>query len=91
MRKRVKQTKKRARKLPEDVNERAAALVARTTETEPTPAISAELKAYMAHLGRKGGKIGGKRRLVKMTVAERRSVAVKAARARWDKAKKATS
>jgi hypothetical protein len=91
MPKRVKQTKKRTpRQLPEDVNERAAALVALTTDTEPAPAISTELRAYMAQLGRRGGKIGGKLRLVKMTQAARREVAIKGARARWDKAKKPT-
>jgi hypothetical protein len=39
----------------------------------------------MAQMGRKGGKIGGKRRLETMTDAERTAVAKKAARARWAK------
>jgi hypothetical protein len=39
----------------------------------------------MAELGRKGGKIGGKARLKTMTKAERRAVAAKAAKARWDR------
>jgi hypothetical protein len=34
-------------------------------------------------MGRKGGKLGGKRRLVTMTAAERREVAVNAAKTRW--------
>jgi len=42
----------------------------------------------MAEMGRKGGRIGGKRRLQTMTAKERRSVAVQAARARWGKKKK---
>jgi len=39
----------------------------------------------MAEIGRKGGKIGGKRRLKTMTKEARRKVAAKAARARWKK------
>jgi hypothetical protein len=38
-------------------------------------------------MGRKGGQIGGKRRLVTMTPAQRKKVAAKAAKARWGKAK----
>jgi hypothetical protein len=46
-----------------------------------------QLSAYMAKLGAKGGKIGGKRRLETMSAAQRRSTALKAARARWGKRK----
>ena len=46
-----------------------------------------QLSAYMAKLGSKGGKIGGKRRLETMTAAQRRSTALKAARARWERRK----
>ena len=42
----------------------------------------------MREIGRKGGKIGGKRRLETMTDEQRRRSAVKAAKARWAKAKK---
>ena len=45
----------------------------------------AQVSALMAELGRKGGKIGGKRRLETMTARERREVAKKAAEARWKK------
>jgi hypothetical protein len=41
----------------------------------------------MSAIGRKGGQIGGKRRLKTMTKAERSRVAAKAARARWNKPK----
>lgn len=44
----------------------------------------------MAQMGRKGGKIGGKRRLETMTEAERTAVAKKAAKARWAKKRKAS-
>jgi hypothetical protein len=39
----------------------------------------------MAAMGRKGGKIGGKRRMTTMTPEQRREVAQKAAKARWSK------
>jgi len=38
-------------------------------------------------MGRKGGRIGGKRRLVTMTVEQRREVAQKAANTRWARRK----
>jgi len=41
----------------------------------------------MAEMGRKGGKKGGKRRLVTMTPEQRSHVALKAAQARWSKKK----
>jgi hypothetical protein len=44
----------------------------------------AQISMLMASLGRKGGKIGGKRRLQTMTAEERKDVARKAARARWN-------
>jgi hypothetical protein len=37
----------------------------------------------MAEMGRKGGKIGGKRKLVTLTAERRRAIAQKAANARW--------
>jgi hypothetical protein len=42
----------------------------------------------MAEMGRKGGKIGGKRRLETMTPEKRSQIALKAARSRWSKRKK---
>jgi len=44
-----------------------------------------DVSAYMAAIGRKGGKVGGKRRLKTMTAAERKKSAQKAAKARWNK------
>jgi len=44
----------------------------------------------MSAMGRKGGKIGGKRRLITMTPEHRREVAVNAAKTRWAKAKAKT-
>ena len=81
-------------KRPRDPNQLAKWIVdSSTSETllpdssAPLPSASS-LSAYMAAMGRKGGQIGGKRRLLTMTAAQRRKVAVKAAGARWAKAKK---
>ena len=55
-------------------------------EEPATPQIvtpPANLSEYMAAIGRKGGQIGGKRRLKTMTKEQRKRVAKKAARARW--------
>jgi hypothetical protein len=49
----------------------------------PSPAAPASISAYMAAMGRKGGQIGGKRRLVTMTPTARKRAASKAAQARW--------
>lgn len=40
---------------------------------------------YMSAIGKKGGKIGGKRRLKTMTAEQRKKSAQKAAKARWNK------
>lgn len=57
-------------------------------EVPDTPAITAaDISRIMAEMGRKGGRIGGKRRLVTLTVARRHEIAVKAAKTRWKKAK----
>jgi hypothetical protein len=43
------------------------------------------ISQVMSKLGRKGGKIGGKRRLQTMTLEQRSQAALKAAQARWGK------
>jgi hypothetical protein len=60
--------------------------VPKATASEPPSAIS----EYMATIGRKGGQIGGKRRLKTMTKAQRSKIAAKAAKARWKEAKKSS-
>ena len=82
-------------KRPRDPNQLAAWTVAVSTGQIPapappqpkiaTPASPANISEYMAAIGRKGGQIGGKRRLKTMTKAARSKVAAKAARARWKK------
>lgn len=72
-------------KQSEDVNQVAHRLVAESTaEDAPLPTRS-QISAFMAELGKKGGKIGGKRRMETMSAKERRIVAKKAAKARWGK------
>jgi hypothetical protein len=46
------------------------------------------ISQVMAEMGRKGGKIGGKRRLVTLTDRRRTQIAREAAQARWAKKKK---
>ena len=88
MPKRVKQ------KRTTDENEIAFQLVQRATQgpesnQATTPAVPASISEYMAAIGSKGGKIGGKKRLKTMTPEERRKVAQKAAKARWKRNKPA--
>lgn len=81
---------------PKDVNQLAHHLVQLSTaEPQPQEAIIApllpntsDISRVMAEMGRRGGQIGGKRRLETMTKSERRKAAAKAARARWKKTKK---
>jgi hypothetical protein len=55
----------------------------RNSRAKPPTTIS----EYMAEIGRRGGKIGGKRRMELMTKEQRVDAAKKAARARWEKNK----
>ncbi len=79
-------------KRPRDPNQLAKWIVDRST-AEPieeiivpkNPAPPVDLSSYMATIGRKGGQIGGKRRLKTMTKEQRRKVAAKAAKTRWAK------
>jgi len=73
---------KRISKKLTDSNQIAAAVVAAST-AEESPLDRALLSHVMAEMGRKGGKIGGKRSLETMSATERRKRAKKAARARW--------
>lgn len=71
-------------KRPRDVSEWAHQIVEESTrEAKPTPNMISEV---MAEMGRRGGKIGGKRRMETMTAEERRNVASNAAKKRWAKA-----
>ena len=72
----------KAKKRPADVNQLAHFLGKQSTEVEPS---SSEISRVMSALGRRGGKIGGKRRLETLTQDQRSQIAYKAAQARWGK------
>ena len=84
-------------KRPRDPNQHAAWTVAVSTgqiplpeAPQPKPDRSPVSADFMASIGRKGGQIGGKRRLTTMTAEQRQKVARKAAKARWKQAKKSS-
>ncbi|MBS1911716.1 MAG: histone H1 [Bacteroidetes bacterium] len=58
------------------------------TGTKKTAKAAAKKNPAAVELGRKGGLVGGKRRLETMTPEQRSEVARKAAQARWSKDKK---
>jgi len=64
----------------------AAAVVAASTWEKPRTD-GEMLSLLIAERDRKGGKIGGKKRLETMSPAERRRLASKATKARWKKRK----
>lgn len=81
--------RKVAKKRPTDPNELMHMLGAESTKERPTkngaePSQS-DISRVMAALGRKGGKIGGKKRAAALSEEQRREIALRAARARWDK------
>lgn len=74
-----------------DENEMVFDLVRRSTKEEPEKSSNvgrSAISEYMSQIGRKGGKIGGKRRMETMTPEERSRIALKAARASWAKRKR---
>jgi hypothetical protein len=89
-------TEKRPRK-PTDFSQLAFQLMKESTEKREAGAIpertgvSKAISRVMAQMGSRGGKIGGKRRLVSMTPEPRSQVASDAAKARWKKRRDASS
>ena len=80
MPKQIKQEKR-----PTDVNQLTHYLGDASTQGDGDTALPSkkQVSMLMAEMGRKGGKIGGKRRLETMTARQRQNVARKAANARW--------
>lgn len=82
-------------KRPRDVNQLAHLLVEQSTAQAdmpaPMPEVSTSISEYMAAIGRKGGKIGGKRRLTTLSEKERKAIASAAAKARWQRKQKVVS
>lgn len=77
---------KRISNLLKDPNKIAAAVVALSTKEDIpmfAPLGADILSRAMAELGRRGGKIGGKRSLETMTKSARKKRAQKAAKSRW--------
>ena len=73
---------KRTRNTPKlDTVQNARRVFLEATETVELTVV----QQVMRQMGAKGGKIGGKRRMVTMTPEQRRGVALKAAKTRWGK------
>jgi hypothetical protein len=83
--------KRKSKSLDTVQNARRVALesVGATDEAPEAPKPSRSvISQVMAEMGRKGGKIGGKRRLVTLSDRRRSQIARQAARTRWAKKKK---
>jgi hypothetical protein len=82
MPKQIKHAKKRT-----NATQIAPHLVTVSTQEDlyTIPATKEQISLLMAAMGRKGGKIGGKRRLETMSPKQRTTIARNAARARWRK------
>src|ERR1019366_2097673 len=86
----TKRAKRSTLNRPTDVNQIAHLLVQQSTReaeivsVKPEPTKS-EISRVMASLGRRGGKVGGKKRAANLTSERRSEIAQKAARSRWDK------
>jgi hypothetical protein len=77
-------------KRPKDVNQLAHHLVRLSTEPQDEPTeeqklSKSDISRVMKEMGRKGGRIGGKRRAERMTPEKRRESASETAKARWGK------
>lgn len=90
--------------MPKDLNQAAFEMVRRSTlehpEERPNEVLivvpreskpsKSEISRVMAEMGRRGGQIGGKRRLETMSQAKRTQIAKKAAKERWKNHKKSS-
>jgi len=74
---------KKATRPSSDPNRRAHQL--RQEHPPHGDTFEAQFKARMAELGRKGGQASGAKRMENLSDRQRREIALKAAKARWDK------
>src|SRR5262249_49032847 len=96
MPKRTRRNRRKERR-PQDINQLARYLVDRSTEDtrqtqtshgqhlSPEEQEKQTISRIMAEMGRKGGKIGGRKRAAKLAPQQRSDSASKAARVRWGK------
>jgi len=71
-----------------DAVQNARRVVLASVGEADAPVNRAMISLVMAEMGRKGGRIGGKRRLVTLTGKRRSQIAAAAAKARWAKPRK---
>jgi hypothetical protein len=72
-----------------DLNQLAASIVERTTDSKSEPPAAPKKKnAAAVALGRRGGLKGGKARAESLSASRRKAIAKRAAAARWTKHKK---
>jgi hypothetical protein len=76
---------KRTRSQSQDVNQFAASIVRRTIETTESDPDRATISQVMRAMGRRGGLKGAATLNAKLTPAQRKASARRAARARWGK------
>ncbi|MGD0397368.1 MAG: hypothetical protein ABSC04_00490 [Syntrophobacteraceae bacterium] len=73
-------------KPPRDINQLAAFIVDQATfEGKPQESTEPQKDPLAVELGRRGGLKGGKARAEKLTPKERQLIALRAAKARWEK------
>jgi hypothetical protein len=74
------------RRKTEDANETAFRIMRESTTRAGSavePVTKSDISRVMAELGRRGGKIGGKKRMTTLSQEQRSQIAYKAAQARW--------
>ena len=76
---------KRTRKQTQDINQFAADVVRQSTGTEPPEPNQAVISQVMAAMGRKGGLKGAATLNARLSPAQRKASARRAAKARWGK------
>ena len=81
----VSMQKRTSKRKTKDVNVIASQIVEKATSQQGEPATMSVKNPAAIELGRPGGLKGGKARAEKLTSEQRREIARRAARARWEK------